>query len=423
MTRIECLKSMGRMINQQTNTMRKHLLLWLLMFASVIFINPLYSQLFDYNEIVLTQQSEVDSFQVNYPEDKYVTNSIRITGDDITNLHGLSSLTRLYNILSIENTTMLEDLQGLQNIKESGLLWIYENSGLNSLTGLEGLEIIKNAVYISTNDVLADISGLSSLQEVGSKFTFKENPKYNATGDVLSSLKVVDGDIIIRKCESLTNFSMLMNLNEVLGDFEISHNYNLVDLSSLKNLTKVNGALTISRNSSLKSLRGLGKIEVIESLTIYNNDELLDLVGIKNMNIEHLIGLFIFFNDKLTDCAVKSICDHLNDPKGVVQISDNPNGCQSVQMIKYNCKFLDVPECNESIMVQIVPNPATNYITITNSEIGKIQEVKMLNTDGKKVMHLIDPPGQINISILNPGIYLVNIVTEKRSFTRKLLVQ
>ena len=72
---------------------------------------------------------------------------------------------------------------------------------------------------------------------------------------------------------------------------------------------------------------------------------------------------------------------------------------------------------NQNKQLNIYPNPANNEFTIqTNADI---LGTKIYNVLGKLIMETTSKT--INISDLNAGVYLVNITTNTKSFTKKLV--
>ena len=69
--------------------------------------------------IVFTTQSEIDSFQVTYPNCTEIGGSVGIGGSDITNLHGLDVITTIGGNLRIYDNPLLENLTGLENMRRT----------------------------------------------------------------------------------------------------------------------------------------------------------------------------------------------------------------------------------------------------------------------------------------------------------------
>jgi PKD repeat protein len=71
--------------------------------------------------------------------------------------------------------------------------------------------------------------------------------------------------------------------------------------------------------------------------------------------------------------------------------------------------------------IEFFPNPARNELNISSLE--KINRIDIYSTAGQLLQTETDVKTKINISTLQAGIYLINIITENRSVTDKLVVK
>src|SRR5690554_1065964 len=71
--------------------------------------------------------------------------------------------------------------------------------------------------------------------------------------------------------------------------------------------------------------------------------------------------------------------------------------------------------------IRIYPNPAKDFIHISNIEDQKIQAIHLFNMLGKEVLRTTSK--KIDISNYTSGIYLVKITTEKGSITKKIVIE
>jgi hypothetical protein len=93
--------------------------------------------------ITFNTQSQIDSFQTNYPNCTQIEGGVTITGGGITNLNGLSVMTSI-----------------------GGDLVFYENPSLTSLTGLENVTSIGGDLNLSFNHALVCLIGLDGLTSI-----------------------------------------------------------------------------------------------------------------------------------------------------------------------------------------------------------------------------------------------------------------
>ena len=116
----------------------------------------------------------MDSFPINYPDCDVVEGLLIISGDDITNLNGLISITQI-NYLIIKDNLSLSNLTGLNSLKNIVVqLSIENNYNLTTLDGLNSLKSI-NGISIINNRLLLNLNGLYSLSSVHNNFSIINN--------------------------------------------------------------------------------------------------------------------------------------------------------------------------------------------------------------------------------------------------------
>lgn len=241
--------------------------------------------------ITIESQITIDHFQQNYPGCTEIGGSLTISGDQITDLTGLSVLTKIKGSLNIISCNSLDSLSGLQNVDSIG-----ENLNINY------------------NEKLKNLNGLDKLISFGGSFNLQMNPSLKDL-HALSNLKSIGGNLMFVKNESLHDLSGLNNLDSIGGnlDFWMTRLYSF---AGLNNLQSINGYIRISENYSLLSLNGLDNIDpsTITNLTINGNY-------------------------RLTECNAQSICEYLSNPNGVVAIYSNGAGCNNPGEMANSCGF------------------------------------------------------------------------------------
>lgn len=184
-----------------------------------------------YGDYLFTTQSEIDNFQTNYPNCTEINGKLKIIGDSITNLNGLSVLRGIEGDLSIFSDTTV-------------------NTTLNSLIGLGNITYVSGGVTVIGQDALLNFLGLENLRTIGGTFWIYSNDKLNSLSGV----------------ENL-NFA---------GSIKIEGNSSLTSLSGFENLRSLEGYLMINGNDLLSSLAGIENIAAatIANLVIANNPSL-----------------------------------------------------------------------------------------------------------------------------------------------------
>ena len=320
-------------------------------------------------------QIQIDNFQTNYPGCTEIEGDLLIRGNDITNLIGLSVITSIGVNLWISDNSLLTSLTGLDNVTSIGRnLWIGNNNALTSLTGLDNLSSIEHTLYIKDNDALTSLTGLDNVTSIG-------------------------GNLWIGSNDALTSLAGLDNVTSIGTYLEILNNSALVSLSALINVTSI----------------GL-------DLEIYNNDVLTSLTGLDNIDAASIANLQIYWNSSLSTCEVQSVCDYLASPGGTISIFENAPGCNSQVEVEEACEDFSIDEQLIEDYLSLYPTPAHQDINIS-VEGKEIEEISIYTLTGQQVLQKRPVNGTIDISDLQPGMYIVEVTIENKRFRQKFLVQ
>jgi len=287
-----------------------------------------------------TSQQQLDNFKIQNPGCKTILGSVTITGADITNLNGLSNITRVIGDVTIVNNPTLPNMNGLGALTDiNGRLTINNNSLLSNVDGLGALTNIHDGIDIDRNQSLTDLSGLQSLSYVNSYLRVVYNPVLTSI-EVFNKITSVADFLSVGANPMLESLSGLRNITTA-SSVSIALNDKLLNLDGLKSLTKTTGYLYIGNNPLLTNLEGLNKLKVIgEYLNIFNNDALTSLAGLDSL--ESAAKIQIQDNAKLSECAVRPICQILKSYPTVFYMTPNATGCNSTAEISYECTTLPV---------------------------------------------------------------------------------
>lgn len=319
------------------------------------------------------KQSEIDSFALNYPDCNCLEGNVNIRGyrDSIFNLNGLAGVDTIAESLEF-GIVGLPNLSGLQNLKRiGGQINIGSCHNLKSLYGVENLTYV-GGIYIRNNDSLNSLEGLDNLP-------------------------ISNGGVWIERNPSLTN------------------------LDNLDHLTSINGHLMILENSNLSSIMGLRNVSSINGyLYIEENPLLTDLKGIDLIDYESITNLYLISNPILSTCNVKSICDFLFYQGGFYLINNNTTGCNNAEEVILECTT-SLPENNSDTPIFVYPNPVLNEMNISFTNDYIVLEINIYNCIGQRVRHIYKPSIRIDISWLNEGIYIIEIISEKEKYREKFI--
>ena len=425
--------------------MKKSILFILLTF---IIQTEVFSQSCLPDGITFSTQSEIDSFQTNYPNCTEIEGDVEISGNDITNLNGLNVLTAFGGNFWIYYNTALTSLTGLDNLTSiGGSLKIWNNDVLTSLTGLEKLTSIAEDLLIQRNNAQVSLTGLDNLISIGGNLSIKYNdilPSLTGLNNVtsvggwlwfiqnnslisftgLEKVTAIGGEVRVYHNKTLTSLTGLNNLTSISGGLVVIGNDELINLNGLDNVTSIEGSIRIEYNTSLTSLSGLNNLNFIDGeLLILNNHALISLTGLDNLYASSIVSLVIFDNISLSKCDVKSICSYLDEPGASISIFTNAIGCNTQKEVEEACDASAVLENNFRSEFSIHPNPATNKIFITSKNGLKIETVNIYNQLGQMVLHRNEIRDNIDISTLGQGIYIIELTLNELKIREKLLIE
>jgi hypothetical protein len=266
----------------------------LLFILSIFIHSSLFSQGCFPEGITFTTQEQIDDFQNNYPSCTEIEGDVTISGDDIANLNGLNIISVISGNFYVGDmdsyNPLLFDLSGIDNLTfVGGDLIISNNTSLSSLTGLEGLTSTGGKLTVLGNFSLEDLSGLENLNVIGAHLHIAYNT-------------------------SLENFNGLNNLESLGGELAIGFNFTLDEITNLETLHTINGHIWIEGNQYLESI-----------------------AGIHNINAATIEDLYIFSNESLSYCNVESVCNYIANPNGLMDFSNNAEGCTGVEEVEAAC--------------------------------------------------------------------------------------
>ncbi len=114
--------------------------------------------------IEFTTQSQIDGFQILHPNCTEIEGFVYISGNDITNLDGLSVITSIGGNLELVGNENLFSLTGLHSLTSiGGNLTFWGNYGLSCFTGLDSVASIGGVISIIYNPPLTSLSGLGNI--------------------------------------------------------------------------------------------------------------------------------------------------------------------------------------------------------------------------------------------------------------------
>ena len=97
------------------------------------------------------------------------------------------------------------------------------------------------------------------------------------------------------------------------------------------------------------------------------------------------------------------------------------NGNSSGHARIYECETLGIIECISQNEIVISPNPATNEIVVSLKNDGIIKEVNIYNQVGQKIIHSNMMSSAIDISMIDKGIYIIEVKARNSNYKDKFI--
>ncbi|MCC6815595.1 MAG: T9SS type A sorting domain-containing protein [Saprospiraceae bacterium] len=375
--------------------------------------------------IVLSNQAQVDSFSINFPQCHRIDGNITISGNDIENLDGLllidsidrrleiSNCPNLYNLYGLRNLTvvqdlhisqcpLIEDLVPFQKLQlASNSLYLYKLN-IKNLKGLEKVYFIRQ-LHINDLDQLEELVGLDSLKTASTV-------RIADCGE-LKSLKGLRKDIEISQLELVQN-NKLEALTELdlntLYLLSIKENPNFNDLKGLSELTTL-WFLVLTKNELLKNLSGLDRLKNVNiNFRLEQNPLLDDISALKNISSMTLDSVIIVNNKNLEKCHIESVCNFLYIPQSIARIENNGNDCIDRLTVEKNCLKTSTFKPFGQI-INVFPNPANESFIISN--LPQFSKIEIYNVLGQLMISDFSSTSNqmVNCSGLKSGLYLIKI--------------
>lgn len=346
------------------------------------------------------------------------------SNDALTTLAGLvgDGLSSLEGDLYISSNDALISLAGLDSLHSiQGNLSISNNKVLVSLAGLDSLHSIQGNLSIGSNHALTSLSGLGGLFSVGGYFSISYNDGLTSL-DGLENLFTVGGKMLIQNNDALPDLSGFpASLSSLGGDLDIEYNDALTTLTGAEGISSIGGDLIITGNPLLTSLQGLTGLSFVnKTIDIRNNEVLPSLDGLENIDHHSFEYLRILNCSILSDCAVKSVCDHLQNG-GDANIMGNAYGCSIIFEVMAACEVAVDEAGSGDSPVRIFPNPTGGIVRIEDSTHSH-WNVIIRDVIGNAVFsQSVLGNEQLDLSALPSGVYLFEMRNGEQLVMHRIL--
>ena len=230
-------------------------------------------------DTILTTQEEVNTFgNNNYVK---IDGSLVITGNNISDLSPLSSITEITGTLRLFEADKLIDFLGMENLKKIGNNLIVNHCNkLRNFNGLVQLDTIGGSFTIGFCSELSEMKGCESLSFIRNTLLIENNPSLLILGNNLNIIYIGE-DLRITNNPNLERIGWFDKVN-YLGGIAIKSNSKLKDVSGFNNATFV-GSPSFQENPALETINGFSNLERLYSINIQRNENLNNISGFQNV--------------------------------------------------------------------------------------------------------------------------------------------
>jgi len=399
----------------------------------------------------------------------------------LTNLDNFSMLTSVNGGLKIFNNDGLTILSGLEALTSIGKnLSILNNDGLINVTGLSGLTSIGTSLNISFNSMLTSMTGLEGITSISGFVNIESNGITSMAG--LDNLESIGGDFDIRNNISLLNLGGLESLMYVQGSLYLFFNIQMTTIEALSNLVDICGQFQMFKNDAVTGCA----IPIMCILTQDPNFDLfIETYGaecgssaqimaqVQAANIDcaaaeaaavvctplstELVDMEIRLEGRTAVLSWETATETNNQGFEIQRSKDglsweniawqegsgNSNTVQTYSYTDYNtyrglnyyrlqqidfdgaAAYSPAVSITASTVstIDVYPNPASDFLVVSGLDGRTIDEVIIHNISGKEVLRLEDANNVIDISNLEPGMYVAVIIAEFDEKFIKLVVE
>ena len=281
-----------------------------------------------------------------------------------------------------------------------GDLTISGNDILN-LDSLSHLSSVEGSIYITDNHELSSLKGLQNIFHISNNIHITSNQQLNQIHD-LSGLSIINGELNFTSNLLLSNLVGLENIRSSLKKLSIVSNPNLSDITSLQNIPSLSSTLEIRNNTLLN-----------------------DISPLSGIYLNGLDFLIIEDNTQLSNCAINSICNYIDNPTGSHYISNNKKSCNSIDQISAECTSPVADIQMEGL--RVFPSPAKDKVQVEyNSKSSGLLSLTVINSMGEKLDEIVIQKQShvIDVTKYDSGLYFFTIKGEGIILeTYKIIIQ
>lgn len=264
-----------------------------IMYSPVVDISFLSNLVKGNMDIWGTPITNIQNLNSNLDCERFTMTGSSINSIDYPNLetifqNGCTDIMLHYNNLT--NVNSLSGITELENLRLNG-------NQITDLSGLSDVVRINNSLTLHENPNLSDLTPLSNLTYIGGELSLEHTNITNLNG--LQNLSTA-GYISLYEQDTIQSLEGLNNLTHA-DNIHIVRPANLTNIDALQNLTSVEKRLTLE-NVNVPNFQGLSGLETVGWRLAISSPTATSLDGLENLRHVGLEGIQVYF-DSLRDIS------------------------------------------------------------------------------------------------------------------------
>jgi len=226
-----------------------------------------------------------------------------------------------------------------------------------------------------------------------------------------------DGTIATLDISKNTELEILNCSGNSLTSLDVSNNTALLELRCVD--TKLT-SLNVSNNNALAKL--ICWNNQLTSLDLSNNTALVELDlcfnQLTSLDVSNNTSLYFFDMRGMTSLFEVCVWDDFSIANQGVDTSGSPN-----VYFTTDCSTSALTNSAKNNTITIYPNPASKIVTISSSNEMAIHQVNIYNQIGQLVLQEQGRYKTVDVGALNPGLYIVEVISDQSRSSAKLLIE
>jgi hypothetical protein len=272
------------------------------------------------------------------------------------------------------------------------------------------IENVESLSFLNYNSI-TDITGIEDFASLETLHLYYLNITHINLSNNFNLKDLRIGDVSLESIDITNNLNLeflsvgfncsICVHNSTISDIDISNNILLYHVGVYDSHTLLD--LDLSSNINISDLR-------------IHHSQGLTHINLKSGNNTNIIFLEIEDNHNLE-------CIQVDDPTAVIEGNDPPYDNWTIDgnpLITDDCDYFGLDELVEN-SISIYPNPVHDLLRVAHIDIAEITSLKIYDVIGRMILKKTENIDHINVSVINSGIFILEIETDKGFYKKKFV--